>query len=285
MKSWIISASLLSCCLASGRQPPGEAAFEVASIRPAKPMPMGKMRILMSHDAGMLRYTNVSLKDCIRVGYRVKDFQIKGPDWIGSARFDIMAKLPAGSSEDQIPEMLEALLADRFKLKLHHDTKERAIYALVVAKGGPKLKPAEVPAAGPAATGGNFAKGGPPRNAMMMRMDTGGVHLRAPSATLSTLAEMISRFTDRPVVDMTGINGQYDFDLVFSPETMRGMSVAIHGPMPPPPGAGASPPAAPVEPAGSIHDSVRPYGLKLQSRKAPVDMLIVDQIERMPTEN
>jgi uncharacterized protein (TIGR03435 family) len=214
---------------------------------------------------------------------------VQGPDWIDSARFDITAKLPDGSSPERIPEMLQALLADRFKLTLHRDTKEHAIYALVAGKGGPKLKPAEVqtseiPAGNGPAAGGAPGKGGLPRGAMMIQMDPAGAHLKASSATLAGLAEMISRFSERPVLDMTGIQGQYDFDLVFSPETMR-MRGPGGGPMPPPGGGERSPADAPAERAGSIYDSVQRYGLKLEPRKAPMEVLIVDHLEKAPTEN
>lgn len=272
---------LLCSCTAFAQQP----AFEVASIKPSAPPPMGQMRIMMNADAGMLRYTNVSLKDCIRVAYRVKDFQVQGPDWLGSARFDITAKLPDGSSREQIPEMLQALLADRFKLTLHRDTKEHAIYALVVAKGGPKLKAAENSAPDGTAAPGNSPAGGPPRNAMMMQMDGAGAHLKAPSATLANLAEMISRFSERPVIDMTGIQGQYDFDLVFAPETIRAMPGGGRGPMPPPGAGEHAPPETPAEPAPSIYESVQRYGLKLEPRKAPMEVLIIDHIEKTPAEN
>ncbi len=105
-------------------------------------MPMGQVRILMNADAAMLRDSNVSLKDCIRVAYGVKDFQVQGPDWIGSARFDIVAKLPAGSSQDQIPEMLQSLLVDRFKLTLH-----RAAKACGQGRGGFLAAAASIPLA------------------------------------------------------------------------------------------------------------------------------------------
>jgi uncharacterized protein (TIGR03435 family) len=280
MKPWIACVCLISSCLVFGQKSPEKLAFEVASIKPAEPMPMGQMRIGMNVDAGMLRYTNVALKECIRVAYRVKEFQIQGPDWIGSARFDITAKLPDGASEDQVPEMMQALLADRFKLTLHRDTKEHAIYALVAGKGGPKLKPAEVPTDGVPA-GNGPAPRGKPRNAMMMQMDGAGAHLKAPSVSLPNLAEMMSRFSERPVVDMTGIEGMYDFDLVFSPETMR-LPGGGRGPMPPGGGEHAD---APAEPAVSIYESVQKYGLKMEPRKAPMEILIVDHIEKTPTEN
>jgi uncharacterized protein (TIGR03435 family) len=263
-------------------------------------MAMGQMRIGMNADAGMLRYTNVSLKDCIRVAYRVKEFQVEGPDWLGSTRFDIVAKLPDGASKDDIPEMLQSMLADRFQLVTHRDTKEHGIYALVVGKGGPKLKPAETPVGDAAPAPAKMSPGRVPKGAMMMRMDPGGMHLNASSITLPSLAEMISRFCERPVVDMTGIQGQYDFDLAFAPETMRGMPAPKGGGMQPmanggmaggggegPMTAGAdrAPADAPAEAAGSIFDAVQRYGLKLESRKAPMEIVTVDHIEKTPTEN
>ena len=305
MKLWIPSTCSVFCYVVScygllGQQATERPAFEVASIKPAKPMQMGQMRVGMNSDAGMMRYSNVSLKDCIRTAYRVKDFQVQGPDWIGSTRFDIVAKLPAGSTKDQVPEMLQTLLSERFKLALHRETKDHAIYALVAGKGGPKLKPAEIQTGDSTAGGGNLPKGEVPRGAMMMRMDPSGAHLKAPSATLASLAEMISRFTERPVVDLTGIQGQYDFELTFAPETMHAM-----GGLPPPPdgmGPGPAGPAgggersmpggpsdkpsdAPAEQAGTIAESVARYGLKLEPRKAPLEILIVDHIERAPTDN
>jgi uncharacterized protein (TIGR03435 family) len=116
-------------------------------------------------------------------------------------------------------------------------------------------------------------------------MDPAGMHLTAPSTNLATLAEMISRFSERPVLDMTGIQGQYEFDLVFAPETMRSMPAGMFVP-----GAGTSPaagdhPAPDAEKAGSIYDAVQRYGLRLEPRKAPMDVLIVDSIEKDPTEN
>ena len=272
MKSWILV--LLPFGAAFGQQPAEKVAFEVASIKPAQPSPMGQIRINMSSDDGMLRYSNVSLKDCIRNAYRVKEFQVEGPDWIDSARFDITAKLPAGSSKEQVPEMLQSLLEERFKLTLHRETKDHAIYALVAAKGGAKLKPAENPSDDRAAAAG--PGGGRGGQMQTIQIDPAGVHLKASATTLAGLAEMISRFSERPVVDMTNIQGEYDFDLVFSPEAMRG-GVRMAG--------GSMPADAPSEGAATIYTSVEKYGLKLEPRKAPMEILIVDRIEKTPTEN
>ena len=286
MKTSIVFALLL-CSAAFAQQPPTKVEFEVASIKPSAPQPLGRVMIRMNVDDGMLRYTNVALKDCIRTAYRVKDFQVQGPDWLGSARFDIDAKLPDGASKDQVPEMLQALLADRFKLTIHRENKEHPVYALVAGKNGPKLKPAEdAPDGGAVSIPKSKDGGSMPRGNMMIQMDRAGAHLKAPSATLANLADIISRFSERPVIDMTGIEGQYDFDLVFSPETLRGVKMMGGGRMPPPQGGAEQPPAEErTEAAGSIYDSVQKYGLKLEPRKAPLDIIVVDHIEKTPTEN
>jgi uncharacterized protein (TIGR03435 family) len=289
MKRWIAGA-LVTACAAVWAAAPVE--FEVVSIKPAKPMTMGKMMVGMNADGAMLRYTNVSLKDCIREAYQVRDYQIQGPDWLESERFDIVAKLPAGSNKKQIPEMLQAMLAERFHLAVKQGSEEHAVYALIAGKGGPKLKKAEVetsPKPDERHVGGMGGK-----NAMMMRVSPEGVHLMAPSATLGGLAEMMSHFAARPVVDMTGIPGEYDFELTFAPETMRAMPFG-GGPgggpgggakMGPPPGAGERDAAeAPAEPAPSIYDAVKAYGLKLEPRKAPMETVVVEHVDRMPTEN
>ncbi len=262
----------------------GPAEFEVVSIKPAKPMTMGKMLVGMSADDAMLRYTNVSLKDCIREAFDVRNYQIQGPDWLDNDRFDIVAKLPAGSNKKQVPEMLQTMLTERFHLAVKRGTEEHAVYALVTAKGGPKLKTASVetrPNPGEKHLGGMGGK-----NAMMMRVSPEGVHLMAPSATLGNLAEMMSHFTARPVVDMTGISGEYDFELTFAPETMRAMPFGGGPRMAASPGEGGKDTAgAPSEPAPSIYDAVKAYGLRLEPKKAPLETVVVEHVDRMPTEN
>jgi uncharacterized protein (TIGR03435 family) len=131
---------------------PSKLEFEVASVKEAAPMTGGRMRIGMNVDDGRMTYENMALKDCIRTAYRLKDFQISGPDWLANTRFDIIAKLPEGATKEQVPEMLQALLADRFKLTVHHESKSHDSYGLVVGKGGAKLTPAapDDPESGPA---------------------------------------------------------------------------------------------------------------------------------------
>src|SRR5271167_4344529 len=118
MKSFAACACLASLALGFAQQPGDKPAFEVASIKPSDPNPSNRMFIGLKADAGTVRYTNITLKDCIRAAYRVRDFQIQGPDWMNRVRFEITAKLPAAASMEQIPEMLQGLLAERFGMVL-----------------------------------------------------------------------------------------------------------------------------------------------------------------------
>src|SRR5216684_8699142 len=127
------------------------AAFEVASIKPAAPIASitpamiqsGKLRLGVSVVGARVDIGYMSLADLIRTAYDVKPHQISGPDWMAAERFNITAKLPDGATKDQVNVMLQALLAERFKLTVHRETKERPVYALIVGKGGPKLRESE----------------------------------------------------------------------------------------------------------------------------------------------
>lgn len=298
MKQWIIMATAVACGAAFCQEPAAKLSFEVVSIKPSAPQPMNQMRMMRGGDPGRARFTGFSLRDYIRIAYRVKDFQVEGPAWIDSDRFDVEGKLPEGASESQEPEMLQSMLEERFHLQLHRETKDHAIFALVPGKGGPKLKATE---AKPAA-GGNLAGPPPlprgrgaalPRNAMMMQIDDQGAHVKAAGVTLGQLAEMLSRFTERPVVDMTKIDGEYDFDLVIAPDQLRGAGGGAMM-MGPPPGAGGGgagggaesgrPADAPTA-GGTIPEAVERYGLNLEPRKAAMEILVVDRIDKTPSEN
>jgi uncharacterized protein (TIGR03435 family) len=276
MRAFAICACLVSGSVGFAQQAPEKPSFEVASIKPSDPNPSNTMWIGMSADRAMVTYTNITLKDCIRAAYRMRDFQIIGPDWIARTRFEITAKLAAGASPDQIPEMLQTLLAERFKLTLRREMKEQSVYALTVGPGGPRLKSSEMKADKrlPTAVGPD----GKPRPAMMIRFSPSGVVLNAPSAKLASFVELMSRFTERPVVDMTGLDGQYELSLTFAPETMpAGMGTGG--------AAGRDGASTSAEPAQSVFDAVKQYGLRLEARKAPVEMLTVTHLEKTPTEN
>jgi uncharacterized protein (TIGR03435 family) len=256
--------------LALAQQP----AFEVASIKPFNPV-SNQMWTSMTADAGMVRYTNISLRACIRAAYRVRDFQVKGPDWMDDARFDISAKLPAGARLDQIPEMMQALLAERFKLVLSHDFKDQPVYALVISQGGPTLKRAVVNDDNRATT--SLGPDGKPRSLVGYLYLPSGVRITATSATLSSLADVMSKFTEKPVVDMTGIDGSYEIEFTFVPENARTLV---------PPGTTA-PDGREIfsEPGIALVDALRKQGLKIENRKAPIEILTVNHLEHLPTDN
>lgn len=285
---------VLLLCLASAAFAAAKQSFEVASIKPAGPMEPGRIRIGMQVDGAMVRYSNVSLMDVIRNAYRVKEFQIEGPDWLSSERFDITAKIPEGAKQDDVPEMLQSLLEERFKLTFHNDSKEHAIYALVVGKGGAKLTAAQnvvagTPGGGTSAGANATAPGagGARPGTMMMMMGPNGLHWKTLGVTLTALADGLSRFTERPIVDNTGIEGRYDFEMDFMPETMGNMrrGVAMAGPPPSHPTGDAAGGDTPSEPAPTVYEAIEKYGLKLEPRKAPMPVLVIDHIEKTPTEN
>jgi len=273
MKLLATSVCVASLSLALARQAAKKPAFEVASIKATDPNPENTAFIGMTADGAHVKYTNITLRDCIRGAYRVRDFQIVGPDWITKERYEINATLPAGASMEQIPEMLQALLAERFGLEVRRERKEQNVYALVVGNGGAKLKPAEVKSDPGAATA--LGPDGKPRAVMQYSLPLGGVNIKATSANFESLLGIMSRFTARPVVDRTGIAGRYEFDLTFFPEANT------------PRWGGVGPDGKPVEivPAPSVSEAVKKYGLQIEKRREAIEMIEVLHVERRPTEN
>jgi uncharacterized protein (TIGR03435 family) len=310
--------AVATACAAFGQSAATPLSFEVASIKPATPPLDGRLLIRMGGDPGRLDYNNVSLKDMIRQAFGVQDYQISGPDWIASTRFDVVAKLPADTPRSKVPEMLQSLLAERFKVEIHRETKELPMYALVVGKNGPKMKESEaapnVPppdggpgpggrgaasgaAAGPAGDGVRMGRDGTPQFAPgpgrgpMMLMNGRG-HLQAKMMNMAGLVDMLARQVGRPVVDQTGLKGNYDFDLDYTPDEGQRMMPA--GMPPPPPGGGAPgageghvPSASNPEANGvSLFTALQSQlGLKLDAKKGPVELIVIDHIEKTPTEN
>jgi uncharacterized protein (TIGR03435 family) len=240
----------------------------------------------------------------------VKDFQVSGPDWIDNLGYDVAAKIPAGVPAEKVPLMLQALLAERFKLALHRESKTIDVYALIVGKGGPKLKesdPAELaavpgrglnPAFGdgppppppPPPPGGGPVRLPPGPGVRMMVGPNGGREIGG-RMTMAQLTDAMSFFMDRPVVDLTGLKGTYDIDMTFMPDERDQMQSRL-GPaivMAPPPGGGSD--ARPAEgvsdaTAGSIFSAVQEkLGLKLDPRKSAAEILVIDHAEKVPTEN
>jgi uncharacterized protein (TIGR03435 family) len=294
------AALLLCASIALGQQPNPKLTFEVASIKPAAPQAMGRMQMgggggPGTPDPGRIRFTNMPLRMLIMRAYDVQSFQVSGPSWMDSQHFDVIAKVPHGATKEEARMMLQNLLADRFKLKLHKESKEAPIYHLVVAKGGIRMKEASQTAAAPAEDAGGPPPGPPLRGKDgllrtphgqlgIQGMRNGRMRMRGDAVTMARLTDILSMALGRPVVDKTGLTGAYDVTLDFSSEGMG------PGPKGPVAGAGGGNPA---EAPGDSDDSgptiftalQSQLGLKLESRKGAVDLLIVDSVEKLPTEN
>jgi uncharacterized protein (TIGR03435 family) len=306
---------------------PPPLAFEVASIKPAgalDPMAIaqGKVNVGMKVDGAICNIGSFSLRDLVRTAYEVKDYQISGLDSLGAAmsaqRFNIQATLPEGATEKQVPQMLQTLLAERFKLVIHRETKDQPVYALLVAKGGPKLKdaepdpppaPADAAPAGPEAPkkgetvfgqganqvriSGNPTDGkgmtvkGGAVGQMRMTMADGKLHLEASKMSMASLAEVATTFVGKPVMDMTELKGNYQVALDLSMDDMKNIARAAGMNVPSGAGADAGPGTLSAsDPSGStIFASVQQMGLKLEARKQPLPFIVIDHFEKSPTEN
>ncbi|MBV9082210.1 MAG: TIGR03435 family protein [Acidobacteriaceae bacterium] len=234
--------------------------FEVATIKPSDPNRRG-LGITVNR-SGMLNTLNTTLFDLIKFAYDVHPKQIVGaPAWCDSDKFDISAKpdTPGMPTVKQLQMMLQKLLADRFSLQFHHEKKELSAYAITVAKGGEKIKKepnANVPIPG---------FGGQPQRGFLIR-----------NATMSEFASVMqAQFMDQPVVDQTGFgNTRYSFTLRFTPDpAMRPFGAA------PNPEAQTPPPDqdAPPDLFGAMEQQL---GLRMQKTKAPVDVMVIDSVEK-----
>lgn len=303
-------------------------AFEVASVKPAAPLDMQKLAASMrgggqmpvgAHlGASRAEFTYMALRELIVMAYKVKPYQISGPDWLANQRFDIVAKYPDGATKKDVPQMLQALLEDRFKLTLHRETKEHPVLALVMGKGGSKLKdsgsvPQPIDEDSPLKPGEMSTDTGEGQVRMTVDPKNGGaavdmgakgkftykvdpgtmtMHMQGSQVTMSGFADLLTQLSQmtggntRTVVDMTDLKGNYEVALDFSLADLIAMARAQG--MDIPAGVGAAPGAnVASEPGGgtSLNEAVAALGLKLEQRKAPTEQLIIDRMEKTPTEN
>jgi uncharacterized protein (TIGR03435 family) len=277
-----------------GQTPATRLEFEVASVKPSPPMTPGSNVSAGVHiDGAQVRCTMLALKDYIAIAYQLKHHQVVGPEWIAGERYDVVAKIPEGTKREQLPEMLQHLLADRFQMKSHREKRDFPVYAVVVGKGPLKLRESEPdpppaegtdPAKAPVSVNATGGRGGTTINFGNGRSftiaDNKFVGKKLP---ISGFAETLARFTDRPVIDASELKGTYDFEMEFSPEDFRAMmvrSAIAAGVMLPPEAMKA------LEASGdSLFAAVQALGLRLDSRKAPIDVLVVDSVLKVPTEN
>jgi uncharacterized protein (TIGR03435 family) len=324
MRDSLMVSALL--CLAAAAQVanPHAPAFDVASVKPAADPGMApemsrkltSMICLVPCSPGErltiegarveIRY--VSLSRLVLTAYRLKPYQLSGPDWMKTQRFDILAKIPDGGSKHQVPEMLQSLLAERFKLAFHRENKDQPVYALVVSKNGQKLQPPAADADAPLPNtpggrglytpggegsvdaNGNFATTGGALGPMRGGRGPNGMKMDMLKITMSGLAELLTPHEDRPVVDITNLKGAYRFTFEIAPPASVGDGGRKGGP--PADGAGerdgrGGPGAdAPPDVFGeALFRALEKAGLKLEKTNAPVETIIVDHLEKRPTEN
>jgi uncharacterized protein (TIGR03435 family) len=294
--------------LSTFAQPPSPAApqaFEVASVKPSDPNAstglMGSMLSVRPQGPGGIAVSNIPLRVLIRLAYGVQDFQIiGGPAWQMSSRFDITAKAPEGTTiAQQLQPMLKALLADRFMLKTHTETREMPVYALTFARSdkklGPDLKPssadcsnaaadaqkraAEIAKGGGAAFLQMMAKGEPIPCTIMPAINPSspatGFGLRGNGQAMIGLTQLLTQVTGRIVHDRTGLAGLYDFELRFDPQVMLAMLPQLGINIPANLAANLPPSDSPA-----LLDALQEQlGLKLDSDRGPVDVLVIDSAE------
>jgi uncharacterized protein (TIGR03435 family) len=262
--------------IAQDQKPPE---FEVASIKPAAPDARGMW--IRTAPGGRVNITNMTLKELIVIAWRVQPFQISGgPAWLDSVHYDISAKPESSPKQGEIPLMLQALLTDRFQLTIHRETKELPVYALVLAKRDGKLGPGLTESKEGACTQFDPTKpsappepGKPPVTYCgNMRMSPSSMQaIRVPMAQM---IPMLERRLGRTVIDKTGLTGNFDFSVEWTPDETLGPRFGPDAPQPQSDTAGPS-----------IFTALQEQlGLKLESQKGPVEILVIDRAEK-PTEN
>jgi uncharacterized protein (TIGR03435 family) len=246
--------------------------FEVATIKPNKSN-SGSMRAHSTPDGYSI--TNASVQALIQLAFGIQDYQIvAAPEWFASEHYDIEAKMdPAVADalqklnpDDRKRErllMVRPLLIDRFKLTIHHETKELPVYSLVIAKNGPKLQETKPDSATP---GVPVGRGGP---SVTTNTGNGPVTLTVLHCPNGDLASVFAPYVGRTVVDKTGLKAVYDFTFQFTPDDTPTAPLTGTGPL------------APNPTAPSIFTALQEQlGLKLESGRGPVDVIVIDHVER-----
>jgi uncharacterized protein (TIGR03435 family) len=241
--------------------PDANPAFEVATIKPSDPARPGQTFALRGAE---VITTNATVHDLINLAYWLHPKQLTGgPAWTATEKFDMAGKpdAPGQPNVDQMKVMIQKLLADRFQLKFHFEKRDLPVYAIRLAKTGAKITRSQDDPKG--IPGWNFG-----RNAS-------GTIVTFRNSPLSQFTAVLQNSMDRPVVDQSGLSERYDFTLTFTPDPA--MAALMGGPPPPP---GDNPDAAPDLFAAFQQQ----LGLKLEPARAPVDVMIIDKVEK-PSEN
>jgi uncharacterized protein (TIGR03435 family) len=262
--------------------------FEAASIHAAPPnAPDGGSPAAGVRIDGAQFHAFLPLRAIAMLAWKAGPYQIEAPEWMATQWYDIAAALPEGHKANESGDMLQALLIERFHMKIHRQTKDLAVYALTITQGGIKaredpLDPAE-PSAEAVSSGSEMsAVSRLPRGATL---SIGGNRIEAKKFTMRALANQLTSFVDRPVVDQTGLPAEaaYDFSLELTAEDF--LATRVRGAL----AAGFTPPPQAMkylEATGdSLHQSLAKAGLKLESKKMPMEVLVIDGSDKTPTEN
>jgi uncharacterized protein (TIGR03435 family) len=304
----VTCVGILVSCLGGGlgAQAPAGPSFEVASVKPSDPNAangiLGAMPSMRPQGLGGLSISNMPLRLLVRMAYGVDDFQIVGgPSWQMTSKFDINAKAPESANPpSQLMPMMRTLLEDRFKLKTHTETRELPTYTLVLARSDAKLGPALKPSTsdcsnaqaeaqkraeavlkgGPSAIAALIPKPGETvKCAMMPIIDpanpAAGFGLRGDGQPISALVPLLKQVTARTVVDRTGLSGLYDWELRFDPQVFLTMLPQL-GINVPGAAANAMPPSDSPALLTALQEQL---GLKLESQRGPVEVLVIDSAE------
>jgi uncharacterized protein (TIGR03435 family) len=223
--------------------------FEAASI---KVNTSGSSGSSSNGSRGQVMMTNQTLKRLIERAYNVKPFQVIGPGWMENVRFDVAAKYPPNTKDEDRPVMLRTMLEDRFRLLVHRESREASGYALAIVKGGFKLQPVE-PGEGNISSKGNGRQ----------------EDFEAKKISMAALGAQLERYVGSKVIDGTGIEGVYDVQLHWIMEAEDAKSRE----------------EADTAQFAAIQQALGALGLHLRAQKVPVELIVVDKVERVPTEN
>lgn len=270
--------------------PADDLTFEVASVKVSPPV-LPNDRVFFGPPRGgpgtpdptRITWSYATLKNLLITAYDVRPYQIAGPEWLGTERYDITAKVPAGATKEQVGMMWQNLLTERFGVALHRESREFNVEDLVIAKTGPKLKDTAEDLSLPSLPGPPQLKEGqlvsPGFVTMMYPGAVRKAHSMARAQPIAKLTEMLANYLNRPVVDKTGLSGRYDFTLDY---TLSGL--------PPPPGPGAPEPATTADSASDpgpdlISAVQQQLGLILVRSRARLDVLVIEKAEKVPVAN
>jgi len=275
-------ATLLCLALVASGQNAGTPVFEVASVKPVPPgTEFGGMKGGPgSSSPGQIAYSAATLRAVLCKAYAVERYQIVAPPWLDQERFDIVAKIPPNTTKEQFSLMLRNLLAERFKLVLHSEPQPYPVYALVVAKSGLKLKPSgdgsrpepdKVSTSETVEVGKDFFPVmAPDATGISGVAARGKVYIRGQKVTAKEIAGMLS--ADRPIVDQTALSDKYDLTLSWTLEKKRD-------------GAPGEDALAAADADDTVFTAIEKFGLKLEPKKLPIEMLVIDHVEKVPSEN